>query len=187
MKIVDMVESQIIATVKRPSDIEMAITSNANMVFLLTGDLLTMEGYIRQLKDVGKSVFLHLDFIEGLSAQKSAIEFIAEKWRPDGIITTKVHMIKLAKQNNLLTIQRLFLLDQNAFDNGVKMVKKCQPDAVEVLPALMPKVIDQLTMKIKQPLIVGGLISSKKEIIEAIEAGALAASASSPHLWSLDI
>lgn len=42
MKIVDMVDSQVIATVKQGSDIDAAINSNANIVFLLTGNLLNV-------------------------------------------------------------------------------------------------------------------------------------------------
>src|SRR5690625_1593098 len=89
MKIVDMVDSQVIATVKQGSDIDAAINSNANIVFLLTGNLLNVKEYIAKLKQGQKKVFLHLDFIDGLRYRKSSIEFIAKKWEPDGIIDRK--------------------------------------------------------------------------------------------------
>lgn len=187
MNIVNMVDSQVIATVKRESDIEKAIQSKSNIVFLLTGNLLNMEDYIEKLKIGNKKVFLHLDFIDGLGYRKSAIEYIAKKWKPDGIITTKVNVIKYAKDEGLLTIQRLFLIDKSAIDNGIKMIENCKPDAVEILPGLMPPIIDNLTKKIKQPIIVGGLFSTKEEIIAALEAGALAISASSPELWNFNL
>lgn len=187
MNIVNMVDSQVIATVKRREDIETAIKSKANIVFLLTGNLLNMDDYIDTLQKGHKKVFLHLDFIEGLGYRKSAIEFIATRWKPDGIITTKVNVIKFANEAGLLTIQRLFLIDTSAIDNGVKMIQNCKPDAVEVLPGLMPSVIDRLTRKIKQPIIVGGLFSKKEEIIAALEAGALAVSSSRPRLWNFNL
>jgi len=187
MKIVDMVDSQVIATVKQGSDIDAAINSNANIVFLLTGNLLNVKEYIAKLKQGQKKVFLHLDFIDGLRYRKSSIEFIAKKWEPDGIITTKANVIKHAKEEGLSTIQRLFLIDKGAIENGIKMIENCKPDAVEVLPGLMPSVIDMLTQKIKQPIIVGGLFSKREEIIVALESGALAISASSTDLWNLDL
>lgn len=186
MKIVDMVDSQVIATVKRQEDMDKAIKSKANIVFLLTGNLLNMKEYINILQQADKKVFLHLDFIDGLGYRKSAIEFIAKKWKPDGIITTKLNVIKYANEEGLATIQRLFLIDTGAIESGVKMIHNCKPDAVEILPGLMPSVIDKLTKKIKQPIIVGGLFSEKEEIVAALESGALAASSSNPDLWNFD-
>ncbi|WP_062350698.1 glycerol-3-phosphate responsive antiterminator [Bacillus kwashiorkori] len=186
-EIIDMVESQIIASIKRPEDFEQALTSEVNIVFLMTGDLLTIKEYVDILKDKGKYVFLHLDFIEGLANNKSAIKFVAQHWKPTGIITTKSNLIKYAKDEGLVTIQRMFLIDNGALAKGVEVINSCRPDAVEVLPGLMPKIIDRLTREIPMPLIVGGLISSKEEILAALEAGALAVSSGNPTLWKVNI
>jgi len=51
----------------------------------------------------------------------------------------------------------------------------------------MPSIIDQLTAQINLPIIAGGLISSKEEILQGLEAGALAISSGDPALWNLDI
>ncbi|MDQ0271637.1 glycerol-3-phosphate responsive antiterminator [Cytobacillus purgationiresistens] len=187
MELVNMVESQIIASIKAEKDIKKAIKSSANIAFLLIGDISTVESYIKQLRDAGMYIFIHLDFIEGLSNTKSAIKYIADVWKPTGIISTKVNMIKFAKQEGLITIQRIFLIDRAAIIKGVEMVKSCKPDAVEVLPGLMPKVIDQLSHQLKLPLIVGGLIQEKNDILSALEAGALAVSSGNPSMWNFDL
>lgn len=187
MSIVDMVDSQLIASVKNEEDLQLALKSNVNVVFLLKGDLMTAEGYIRQLKEAGKYVFLHLDFIEGLSNTRSAISYIAEVWKPTGIITTKGNLIKIAKEMGLMTIQRIFLLDRSAFYKGIEMVKSCNPDAVEIMPGIMPKVIDQLSAELPHPIIAGGLVSEIQEVYEALEAGALAVSSGNPSMWIYNI
>jgi glycerol uptake operon antiterminator len=187
MQLVNMVESQLIASIKDQKDIDKAIKSSANIAFLLTGDILTVENYIKQLQKAGMYIFIHLDFIEGLSNTKSAIKYIADVWEPTGIITTKINMIKYAKEEGLITIQRIFLIDRAAIEKGIEMVKSCKPDAVEVLPGLMPKVIDQLSRQLKLPLIVGGLIQEKKDILLALEAGALAVSSGNPAMWNFDL
>jgi glycerol uptake operon antiterminator len=187
MNIVDMVESQIISSIKKEVDIEHAINSNSNICFLLTGNLITTKGYIDKLKKNEKYVFLHLDFIEGLSNTRSAIKYIAQNWKPDGIISTKSNVIKYAIEEGLHTIQRIFLIDRNAIRHGISTAKSIKPDAIEVLPGLMPKIIDELTKEVELPIIVGGLISNSNEIMDALKAGALAVSASNPKLWNENI
>jgi len=54
-------------------------------------------------------MFLYiLILLRGLSNTKSAIKYIARKWKPTGIITTKFSLIKFAKEEKLMTIQRIF-------------------------------------------------------------------------------
>ncbi|MEK3973565.1 glycerol-3-phosphate responsive antiterminator [Psychrobacillus sp. FSL K6-1267] len=187
MILVDMVESQIIASVTNEQDLKQAINSKANIVFLLTGNLLTAGGYISQLKQANKYVFVHLDFIDGISSSKTALTFVADQWKPTGIITTKSHVVKLAKEAGLMTIQRIFLLDRSAITKGIEMVNSCRPDAVEVMPGIMPKVIDQLSMSLVFPIIAGGLIDNISEVHQALENGALAVSAGIPEMWNFNL
>lgn len=185
--IVNMVESQVIATISKPESVQKAIDSEANMAFLLTGDLLSVSEYVTKLKGAGMRVFIHMEFIDGLSNHRSSVEYIAKEWKPDGIITTKSQLIKTAKEAGLLTIQRIFLLDQTALNKGIEMIQSCRPDAIEVLPGLMPRVIYEITEKTHLPVIAGGLIRDKQEILDALKAGALATSISDPSLWNVGI
>ncbi|GEL78555.1 glycerol-3-phosphate responsive antiterminator [Tenuibacillus multivorans] len=187
MSIVDLVDSQIIASIKNYKDIDQAIKKQPNVSFLLTGDLLTMGSYIQKLKDHDMRVFIHLDFIDGVSNSKTSVEYIAKNWNPDGIITTKNNIVRYAKDVGLYTIQRIFLIDENAIKSGVQVIRNNTPDAIEVMPGLMPKIIDRLTYEVKLPIFVGGLISSKEEILDALAVGALGVSASNSSLWELDL
>jgi glycerol uptake operon antiterminator len=186
-KIIDIVQSQVIASIKEDGDLEKAVQSNVNIVFILTGSLITMNDYVKKLKKAGKTTFIHIDFIDGLSNTKSAIKYIAEIWKPSGIITTKSNLIKYAKEEGLMTIQRLFLIDRNALAKGIDIAHNCKPDAIEVLPGLMPSIIDQLTTMTSLPIIAGGLISNKEDILNGLRAGALAISSGDPKLWNLDL
>jgi len=185
--LVEMVESQVIATISKPESVQKAITSEANIAFLMTGDILTVPQYLQELRTAGMKIFIHMEFIEGLSNHKSSVQYVAKEWQPDGIITTRSQLIKTAKEEGLLTIQRIFLLDQTALNKGIEMIQSCRPDAIEVLPGLMPRVIFEITEKTHLPVIAGGLIREKKEILEALKAGALATSISDPSLWNLGL
>lgn len=185
--IVDLVESQVIASVKSKQQLEFAANSKANIVFLLTGNLITTKKYINHLKKYNKIIFVHIDFIDGLANTRSAIEYIANIWQPKGIITTKSNLIKFAKEEGLMAIQRIFLIDGNAMKKGIEIAHSSKPDAIEVLPGIMPDIIDNLTKLTHLPIIAGGLVSNKKQITDGLQAGALAMSAGDSKLWNLSL
>ncbi|AXF55923.1 glycerol-3-phosphate responsive antiterminator [Salicibibacter kimchii] len=180
----DIVQSQVISAIDSKDKIPIAINSECNVAFLLTGDILVLPSYIKQLHDAGMDVFVHMDFIEGLASDKSAIDYIVKEINPIGIITTKSFVIKLAKKQGLQTIQRLFLIDGNAVNKGIEITQVSKPDAIELLPGIIPKVIDRFTKKSELPIIAGGLVEHPEEIHMALEAGALAVSTGAQTLWN---
>ncbi|NJP37991.1 glycerol-3-phosphate responsive antiterminator [Bacillus luteus] len=182
-----MVESQVIAAISREDQIEQAIQSKCNMAFLLTGDICGMEDVVRRLQNGGMSVFIHLDLIEGLKSDKKAVEFIAQNIKPEGIITTKPFLVKIAKSMNLITIQRLFILDTTAFQKGLQMIENSKPDAIEILPGIIPKVVDRIAKQNDIPIITGGLLETKQEVMNCLEAGALATSVGCTDLWNTEL
>lgn len=40
-----------------------------------------------------------------------------------------------------MAIQRIFLIDRNAVVKGIRVVEQSAPDAVEIMPGVMPRVI----------------------------------------------
>ena len=63
------------------------------------------------------------------------------------------------------------------------MVDEC--DAVEMLPGLLFKVIKELSKTIYKPLIVGGLISDKEDVMEALKSGATCISTTKEDIWKI--
>lgn len=89
---------RIIPAVRKVEDLQAACRSDSPVVFLLIGDLLTVEDYIKQVQQAGKKIFLHVDFITGLGGDPIVMKFVAERLRPTGIISTKSHFVKHAKK-----------------------------------------------------------------------------------------
>jgi len=179
----DLVEHQTIAAVQAEEDLEAAILGAPNVIFLITGSILNVRSMVESIHAAGKRVFLHLELIEGIAGDRSGIAYVAREVRPDGIITTRHHVVKIAREQGLMAIQRLFLIDRNAVAKGIKSVEQSQPDAVEVMPGIMPRIIRELVDMTPLPIIAGGLVSSREEIDEALAAGALAVSVGSSRLW----
>ena len=71
-----------------------------------------------------------------------------------------------------------------AMENVNKQVELAQPDMIEIMPGIMPEIIEKLKNEIKLPLIAGGLISDTKDVIAALSAGADAVSTTKEELWN---
>ncbi|WP_019122581.1 glycerol-3-phosphate responsive antiterminator [Brevibacillus massiliensis] len=181
--IVDMVEHQTIAAVQSEEDLDDALKSKVNIIFLLTGSIINIKELVTRSKQANKHVFLHMEFIEGIAADKSGVAYVAQHIEPTGILSTRSNLIRVAKDMNLMAIQRIFLIDRNAVVKGIKVIEQTLPDAVEIMPGVMPRVIGEITNLTPLPIIAGGLIGTQKEIDEALEAGALAVSVGSKELW----
>jgi glycerol uptake operon antiterminator len=57
------------------------------------------------------------------------------------------------------------------------------PKAVEIMPGIVPSMIELILKKTNVPVIAGGLISKKEHVIDAIKAGATGVSTSSEKIW----
>ena len=174
----------IVAAIHHEDALEEALDSQVEIVFLLTSNVLTLEATVNRVKAADKLVFVHADLVEGLSKDLMGLKFICENVKPDGIISTKTHLIKACKKMNVLAIQRIFLIDSHNFETGVKSVYDCNPDAVEILPGIMPEITNQFSKLTKKPVITGGLISKKEHIIQSLQAGASGISTSKREIWN---
>ena len=77
------------------------------------------------------------------------------------------------------------MLDSRSLGSFEAQIQTSKPDFVEILPGLLPKVIAELRQRLDVPIIAGGFIQEKEDVIAAIQAGALAVSASLPEIWSM--
>ncbi|PGT82255.1 MULTISPECIES: glycerol-3-phosphate responsive antiterminator [Bacillaceae] len=176
-------EDQVIASIKDPKSLDQFLNTNIQSAFLLTGNISVIKRYVDLLKKNNRFVFLHIEKIPGISYDREGLKFIAKYVKPTGIITTKSSLIQLAKKEGLLTIQRLFLVDTDAVKNGLQTVNDIQPDALEIMPALIPDMISKLRRETNLPIITGGLIQNQLQIEAALESGAVAVSTGRPWLW----
>lgn len=175
----------VIAAVRDLEGLAHCCQSESGIVFILFGDVCTISKIIDQVKSAGKLAFVHMDLVNGLSSREISVDFIRKETRADGIISTKQPQIRRAKELGLYTVHRFFVIDSAAYENVEKCTKALRPDCVELMPGVMPKVIRQMTGKLSVPVIAGGLISDKEDIIAALDAGATAISTTKEELWFL--
>ena len=70
-----------------------------------------------------------------------------------------------------------------SFDSIYRQTESVHPDMIEVLPGVMPKVIRRICQNSRVPVIAGGLISDKEDIIAALNAGAVSISTTNQTVW----
>lgn len=180
-------ENPVIAAIRSDEDLEKVVHSNVLIAFVLYGNIMNIKHICEKLKKASKVVFVHVDLIEGLKGDYVGLSFIQECANPYGIITTKATNIKHAKQLGLSTIQRIFILDSLSLETGIKNIHSVLPDAVEVMPGIASKIIKSIQEAVHVPIIAGGLIQNKKDVIESIGAGAIAISTTKEDLWNMQV
>ena len=180
-----LLDSPVIAAVRNDDDLEKVLKSEASVVFVLYGNIINIRSIYKRLNEASKLVFIHVDMVEGLKGDQSGIEYIRNLGGNLGIITTKQSNIKYGKQLGLYTILRIFIVDSLSLQTGIKNLQAVMPDGVEVMPGAAYKIIKNIRKEVNIPIIAGGLIEDKKEIIEAMGAGAVAISTTRCNLWNM--
>lgn len=176
-------DSPIIAAIKDDDGLKKCISCDSQVVFVLYGDIISIPDIVMKIKEAGKIAMVHADLISGLGSKEIAIDFLKKNTLADGIITTKPNLIKRAKELELYTILRLFLIDSMAYENIERQVKAAKPDVIEVLPALMPKIVSKVCKLSPTPVIAGGLISEKEDIMSLLQAGVTSVSSTNDKIW----
>lgn len=175
----------IVAAVKEDTGLDTCLTlDEVSVVFILYGEISNIVSIVKKIKDAGKTAVVHMDLVAGLSSRVEAVDFIANYTEADGIISTHSDQLRRAKELGLSTIYRIFLIDSKVLDKLNGRIKE-YADIVEILPGLMPKMIKQLADSLNVPVIAGGLIQDKEDVLAALDAGAIAISTTNREVWEL--
>jgi len=177
--------SPIITAVKDDTGVAHAVETESPVVFVLYGTICTISDIVQKLKDHGKIAIVHADLIVGLGTKEVVVDFIHQNTEADGIISTKSSIVKRAMELGMIAGQRTFLIDSMALEMTKKQLTVLRPDFMEIMPGVMPKILKIVRTYTDIPLVAGGLISDKKDIIAAFDAGVDAVSTTREELWGL--
>ncbi len=179
----------IIAAVKDDDGLSRALRKDIEIIFVLYGDICTIPEIVRRIKKADKVAMVHVDLITGLNNSKDiCLDFIKNNTEADGIITTKSNLIAHARELELNTVLRYFILDSLALQNIEKQARSSgiKPDIIEFLPGIvLPKMIRRINKVSRVPVIAGGLIADKEDVMNALDAGAMAISTTNEMVWQL--
>ncbi len=180
-----LVNNPIIATIKDESGLQRCLQSPCEVVFVIYGTLSNISDITETLKKHNKIVIVHLDLIEGAYSSEVMVDFLKKYTRADGVISTKSHVVRYAKSAGLIAIHRFFIIDSLALTALYKQISKDRVDMIEILPGIMPDIVQQISRNVDVPVVTGGLIRKKEDIFAALAAGAAAVSCSASDMWDL--
>ncbi len=180
-----LLDNPIISAIKSYEDLDEIIKTDIQIVFILFGSITNIHDISKKLQEHNKTVFIHVDMIEGLKPDETGILFLKDTANPYGIICTKQNELKIAQKLGLATILRIFVIDSISITKGIKYCNNFSSNnfAIEVMPGLVYKAITKISKEVKAPIIAGGLIENKSEVISALDAGALAISTTNRKIW----
>lgn len=184
--VVDFINKPIAAAIRTEKDFSTALKSDVDMIFLLHSNIMTVNQCVKEIHSAGKKAFVHVDFAEGIGKDRFGLEFLA-KQGVDGILTTRTNIIKAAKEFNLITVQRFFMVDSHSVGTSVESIRISKPDIIEIMPGIITKKIREFSEKVSMPIIAGGIIETVDEVREALEAGAAVVSTGEVDLWNIKL
>ena len=183
-ELIDCLERTPVVAAVQDAGISAALSSPAEVIFHLKASILTLGMHIEQAHRAGKRILVHVDLAEGVGRDRAGLAYLAGLG-VDGIITTRTQLIRQARELGLVAVQRFFALDSQGLESAADSLANTAPDLIEVMPGVIGKVIARFATG-DIPVIAGGLIETKKEIVMALEHGALAVSTGKSVLWNPD-
>jgi glycerol uptake operon antiterminator len=173
----------ILPAIKSMKQFEKALKSDFEYIVMLEIHMANLESIMQQSKRYDKKILLHADLIHGMKNDEYSAEYLCQRIKPFGIISTRGGVLKTAKKNGILAVQRLFLLDTLALTTSYKLAQKVEPDLIEVMPGVVPHLIERVQRETNLPIIAGGLINTPEEVANVLAAGAKAITTSKEELW----
>ncbi len=182
-KILSCLECNPVIAAVQQDGFQAALESPVQIIFHLGIDIMTVADVIQQVHNAGKYIFIHLDLAEGIGKDRAGVRYLAQ-CGVDGVISTKAQLIRYAKEQGLVTVQRFFALDSKGIDSIDEMVRNTNPHLMEIMPGVICKTIRRFSSG-SIPVIAGGLIQTKTEVTDALGCGAAAVSTGRSELWYL--
>ena len=69
----------IIAAVRNEEDFNSALAADIQAIFLLDSSILTVESCVERAHENNKLLYLHMDFVQGISNDAAGVKYLAGK------------------------------------------------------------------------------------------------------------
>jgi glycerol uptake operon antiterminator len=182
-----LADQRIIPAVRSIRDYEAVLQTKFRYVILLDSHVAQLQNLMDMAREARKRVIIHADLVQGLKPDEAGAQFLCQSIRPAGVISTHSTVIQVAKKRGLLAIQRIFLLDSHSLETSFRVLTTSRPDVIEVLPGVIPDVLREVKQRTNLPILAGGFIRTKQDILRALQAGADAITTSKRTLWEAAI
>lgn len=175
----------IIASINSLDNLELALNSTCDYIFLMTGNIFNLKEISQRVRDKDKGLFISIDSIDGFSKDTWGLEYIIKNIELDGIITRKLNLVKLSKDMGVFTIEKILIHNTLELNNALMSIKTLRPHAIDISPGIIPRIITSIASEALIPIIASGLIDSRSDIDAALKSGAIGVSSSNTNIWDI--
>jgi glycerol uptake operon antiterminator len=147
-------------------------------------DLLDLSPMLQQAYQQGYAIFVYTEHMEGVLPDSAGLRYLSGQQHITGIASSNSKVLALGKSFGLSTILRIFAVDSTGLESSIEGIDEGVVDMLDVSPALVvPAISEVLADRVSLPFIVSGLVSTRKQVRAALNAGALGVVASQAPLW----
>lgn len=164
-------------------NLERALAGDHAAIFVLGGDVFRVMEMAARRAHRRPFICVNVDMVGGIAADASGIKYLSAE--ADGVISTRRHVIEIARKRDMITIQRLFAIDSAAVRRGLKLIRQTEPDCVEILPGLAFPEVSSHEVLLERPVLAGGLVKDRATVSGILKAGASGISTSEEKLWKM--
>ena len=89
-----MIQQTCLPAISKMKDFENFLKSNLEYCILMDFHISLLEDMVKMAHENSKKVFVHLDLIKGVATDEAGCEYVCQRMRVDGVISTKVKVIE---------------------------------------------------------------------------------------------
>jgi glycerol uptake operon antiterminator len=170
------------AAITADDQLEEALASRAQVVFILRGNGLHLGGVVKRVHAAGKLVAVHVDLVGGLRADRASVAWLGAAG-VDAVISSHGQLMAPIRHEGMTAILRLLLTRRSLLDTAVGAIARSNPNIVEVLPGVILPSVAALLPDFGVPVLAGGFIRTSRDVQAVLATGALGVTTSSGRLW----
>lgn len=180
-----MFDSQhVIPAISNHQDLKKFLSLPMAYGILMNFQLAQLPELVSMMRENKKKVLIHSELIKGLTADEFGAIYLIQVLKVDGIISSKPKVIEICKKRKVIGIFRFFLKDSLSLEQSLEIMRKLNPEYVEILPASSYEILPRIHRELNAHVLMGGLIATKTDIEHCIKAGAIAVTSSKIDLWN---
>ena len=184
MSWIDFSEFQVIPSIRRLNDLEIALNSEAQVILLTEAHIANLQELVKLVHAKDKKALINLELLGGFGKDHVGMKLLKNYYHVDGVMSTDSGKLGMAKQCGLVTFQRFFLHDSRSFETALKIIDCSRADGAELLPAIMAlDCYQKLTAVAKIPLLAGGFIRDREMMGKIKDCGFKGLTVSDKSLW----
>lgn len=168
-----LISYPIIAEVNMVKDLESALDSVCQNIFLMQSNIFTIKDISIKAKSKNKNLFIFVDAIEGYMKNSWGLEFILKNISLDGIISSNQNILKQSKEMGVFSLGYYPIYNESSIEDALNEIKEIRPHGVIILPGILTKTIRSFSKEINVPIITSGLMNDPILIKDSLEAGAI--------------